>query len=372
MRFGPLIIAVVLALVAGFIALKMIGGSAEPVEPVVQTQTVTAEPTPTGNVYIASQFIPIGTVLTQDMLMTQPWPSNLVSDTFVTDAQPIDLLVGKIARTSFQNGEPISLTKLAGAGEGSFLAGALPKGMRAVTINTDETLGVAGFVFPGDRVDILMTHPVPKYDAASKGVTTEQVTETLLSNVPVLAVDQIANAQEVSQEQQNNGDAASTIHVARTATLMVNPIDGEKLRLGEKIGQLSMALRSVEDRDTVDMAALLRYQNITQFPLDSVGGTGEGTGDGVRVIRGIDAASVSPVSAPNTAGLMPMIANPMISSPVLGGGPGASAAPAVATPSTQPVANVPAVPEMTPPAAIEAPAPLPAPPSVTTVPAATQ
>lgn len=372
MRFGPLIIAVVLALVAGFIALKMIGGSPEPVEPTVQTQTVTAEPTPTGNVYIASQFIPIGTVLTQDMLMTQPWPSNLVSDTFVTDAQPIDLLVGKIARTSFQNGEPISLTKLAGAGEGSFLAGALPKGMRAVTINTDETLGVAGFVFPGDRVDILMTHPVPKLDAATRDVTTEQVTETLLSNVPVLAVDQIANAQEASADQQNNGGAASTIHVARTATLMVNPIDGEKLRLAEKIGQLSMALRSVEDRETVDMAALLRYQNVTQFPLDSVTKPGEGSGDGVRVIRGIEAASVTPVSIPSVAGAMPMLANPMISSPVIGGGPGASVMPVAAAPSTQPTPDMPAVPDLAPPASIEAPAPLPAPPSVTTVPAATQ
>jgi pilus assembly protein CpaB len=354
MRVGPLIIAIALALVAGFVALQMIGKSEpEPAPVVAQT---TSEPTPVSNVYIASQFVPIGTVLTPEMVTSQPWPSNLVGETFVTDAQSPDEIVGKVARSSFQSGEPISLTKLSAPGEGSFMAGSLPKGMRAVTINTDETLGVAGFVFPGDRVDILVTHQVPKWDRATQAIAQEQITEPLLMNIPVLAVDQIANAQEIAaNSNQQDAAAPSTIHVARTVTLMVNPIDGEKLRLGEQVGKLSLALRSVEDHDTIDMAALLRTQHITQYPLDSVTNPGaSGSEGGVRVIRGVAAESVAPITVPTSElTAVPMLASPMPVAATPASGP------AVATPA--PAAE--AAPVATTPEQVSAPAPLPAPPA---------
>lgn len=351
MRLGPLIIAIALALVAGFVALQMIGKS-EPAPAPVVTQT-TSEPTPVANVYIASQFIPIGTVISPEMVTSQPWPANLVGEAFVTDADSPEELVGKVARSSFQMGEPISLTKLSAPGQGSFMAGSLPKGMRAVTINTDETLGVAGFVFPGDRVDILVTHQVPKWDRATQAIAQEQITEPLLMNIPVLAIDQIANAQEIAaNSNQQDAAAPSTIHVARTVTLMVNPIDGEKLRLGEQVGKLSLALRSVEDHDTVDMAALLRTQHITQYPLDSVANPGSAGGEGgVRVIRGVAAESVAPITLPQSAvPAMPMLANPMP----------ATEAPASAAPASGPSVAAPVVAT---PAQVSAPAPLPAPPA---------
>lgn len=303
MRFGPLVIAIVLAVVCGFIALQLMGGKEE--APVVQQQAAApvVKEVETVNVLIASQFIPIGTVIDQQQINSQPWPKNLVSPNFIVDNGDQAQVIGKISRSSFQEGEPFSVTKLSGAGEGSFLAGSLPKGYRALTINTDETLGVAGFVFPGDRVDILITHRVPKWDQLRETPDLQDVTETLLVNVPVLAVDQIANAQEIAaneRQQQQPGTPTSTIHVARTATLMVNPVDAQKLRLGEKVGQLSLALRSIDDRETVDMATLLRLQNITMFPLNSVTnpkGKGGDAGDGVRVIRGTEAQSIEPYEA---------------------------------------------------------------------------
>ena len=307
MRFGPLIIAIVLAVVCGFIAMQVMGDKEE--APVVtQVAAPVVKEVETVNVLIAAQFIPIGSVVGPAQVTSQPWPKNLVNPNFVIDGSDPAGVVGKVTRSSFQEGEPFSLSKLSGPGEGSFLAGSLPKGFRAVTINTDETLGVAGFVFPGDKVDVMITHRVPKWDQLRDSADMQDVTETLLGNVSVLAVDQIANAQEIAanspqqqQQQQQGGAPPSTIHVARTATLMVSPVDAQKLRLGEKIGQLSLALRSVEDRDSVDMATLLRLQNITMFPLDSVtnpkgkGGTAED--EGIRVIRGTEAVSIAPVEA---------------------------------------------------------------------------
>lgn len=376
MRFGPLIIAIVIAVVCGFIALQVMGGKEEPV---VQQQVAApvVKEVETVNVLIASQYIPIGTVIGPQQVVSQPWPKNLLSPNFVVEGNDPNAVVGKISRASFQEGEPFSITKLSGAGEGSFMAGSLPKGFRAVTINTDETMGVAGFVFPGDKVDVLVTHRVPEWNQLREAVDEEDVTETLLANVTVLAVDQIANAQEIAansqQQQQQQGAAPSTIHVARTATLMVNPVDAQKLRLGEKIGQLSLALRSVEDRETIDMATLLQLQNITMYPLDSVTNPkAKGAADeGVRIIRGTEAVNVAPIEPkkPLPAGNNPLQPNstaalmqaPIANASVLPSAAVAQAgAPAEAAPATP--ASAPAVDAST-------PVPVVTVPSVQTVPA---
>ncbi len=302
MRFGPLVIAIVLAVVCGFIAFMVMGSKKEEVAVVAQAPAPVVKEVETVNVLIAAQFIPIGSVISQEQVVSQPWPKNLISPNFIVEGSDPAAVVGKISRASFQEGEPFALSKLSAAGEGSFLAGSLPKGMRAVTINTDETLGVAGFVFPGDKVDILITHRVPRWNQLSDSADQQDITETLLANVSVLAVDQIANAQEIaanSQQQQQGGTGQSTIHIPRTVSVMVNPVDAQKLRLAEKVGQLSLALRSVEDRDTIDMASLLRLQNITMFPLDSVVKPEKSSDakaeDGIRVIRGTAAENIAPV-----------------------------------------------------------------------------
>lgn len=382
MRLGPLVIAVVLAVVCGFIALTVVGGKEEPAPQVVAQQPqVVVKEVETVNVLIASQFVPIGTVISEQHVSSQPWPKNLISPSFMVDTGDMAQIVGKISRSSFQEGEPFAATKLASADEGSFLAGSLPKGMRAVTINTDETLGVAGFVFPGDKVDVLITHRVPKWDQLRDSADMQDITETLLSNVTVMAVDQIANAQEIaanSQQQQNQqqqGAGTSTIHIPRTVSLMVDPVSAQKLRLGEKVGQLSLTLRSAEDRETIDMATLLKLQNITQFPLDSVvapekkaGGEAE---DGIRVIRGTAAENVAPIEPQKKS--LPVVNNPlqvMSSAVPVQTAAVSSSAPASAT-VAQP-APAPSQPATVPVAADISPAlPVVTIPSVQTVPAST-
>jgi pilus assembly protein CpaB len=299
MRFGPLVIAILLAVVCGFVTMQLIG-SQQPAPVATQVAEPMVKEVETVNVLISRGYVPIGTVVTAQRVTSQPWPKNLVGPNFIIEGSDANAVVGKVARASFQEGEPFSMTKLAGANEGSFLAGSLPKGMRAVTINTDETLGVAGFIFPGDKVDVLVTHRVPKWDQLRDSPDQQDITETLLGNISVLAVDQIANAREIaanSRQQSQNGDNNSTIHVPRTATLMVSAADAQKLRLAEKVGQLSLALRSVSDHDAVDISGMTLRQDITGFEIDSVvnpkvgGGAG---GDDIRLIRGTEAVNVVP------------------------------------------------------------------------------
>jgi pilus assembly protein CpaB len=119
--------------------------------------------------------------------------------------------------------EPILANKISAVGQGASIAALLPDGMRAATVRINVVSGVAGFVQPNDSVDVLITRTPP----GGSG----QVTDVLLQNIRVIAIDQTAK----------NPDG--TPKVARTATLEVNPIDAQKLALGEAAGTLSLVLR---------------------------------------------------------------------------------------------------------------------------------
>src|SRR5580658_4035513 len=95
------------------------------------------------------------------MLYIQTWPKHLKLDDMV-EANPSEPsgLLKMVARTPFTKGEPIMLSRLANEKDPSFLAASLPKGMRVVTIAVDQVSGVAGFIFPGDRVDVIITHDI--------------------------------------------------------------------------------------------------------------------------------------------------------------------------------------------------------------------
>jgi pilus assembly protein CpaB len=119
--------------------------------------------------------------------------------------------------------EPILATKITGEGQGASIAALLPDGMRAAAVRLNDVSGVAGFVQPNDSVDVLITRQQPGGDG--------QLTDVLLQNIRVIATDQDA--------QGADGKPV----VARTATLEVNPLDAQKLALGQQVGQLSLVLR---------------------------------------------------------------------------------------------------------------------------------
>lgn len=274
MRVGVIIAAVAAIGLAAVVLMKM--NEAPPSSSNVQASGQSIK---TGNIYVAAQPIPLGTIVTQDMIAIQPWPEHLVLESFIRADGGPDKVVGSLARASFQPQEPIIQSKLANPKDPNFLASELPRGMRVITIPTTETEGVGGFVFPGDHVDVMLTHKVEKekHDERTPGPDFEEesVTETLLTNVMVLAVDQRANGIE--------RDRDGKLIIPRSVSLMASPTDAQRLRLGQQLGKLTLALRSIADRESSDPLVLTQPEEVTQYRMKRTGG---GESGGVLVYRG--------------------------------------------------------------------------------------
>ena len=280
MRFGGLIVAIVLAAVAAAIVLMRTSEAPAPTTPQAAAQAVKSV-----NIYVAAKEIPVGSKITEDMIAIQPWPENLVLDGFAKADAGGAAVIGTIARGTFQAQEPILASKLANANDPNFLAGELPKGMRVITIATNEIEGVAGFVFPGDRIDVLLTREVEREvpthsdadaQAASSAAKPNPITETLLANVKVAAID---------QRSSNTGstDKDGKLLVPRSVSLIVSPTDAQRLRLGAKAGTLTLVLRSLADHDAADVLTVTGMGDISQFKTEEKAQVQE---DGVRVLRG--------------------------------------------------------------------------------------
>jgi pilus assembly protein CpaB len=194
-------------------------------------------PIPTTQVLVAAVDMAPGHFIKPEDLRWQPWPKDSVVDSYILESPgAIDDLGGTVVRTMIGSGEPVTENRLVRPGDRGFLAAVLQPGMRAVSVPVNETSGIAGLIFPGDHVDVILTHAVRQQTAA--GVQTRQVSETVLTNVRVLAIDQSVSM---------TGPAGS---VADTATLEVTPQQAEKISVMMQIGQLSLSLRSLAEADT--------------------------------------------------------------------------------------------------------------------------
>jgi pilus assembly protein CpaB len=273
MRLIGILIAIVLAATMGLAVLKLAGN---------KDKNVVVNPTPaqqqvsTVDVLVAAKEIPVGTALTPDMVDRQPWPSNLVLDQFIVGGGKDANIMGMVTRSHFQAREPLIMNKLANPNDPSFLAAALPEGMRAVTMQTDAVSSVAGFVFPGDHVDIIFTHdkPVDEDELSRKTVLARQqqqpkVSETLLTDIKVLAVDQ----------RSATGNNEKLV-VPVTVSLEMSKAQAQQLRLAEKKGTLALALRSLKDKDNMDVAAPTEEDNITRLSMQ------DASRKHIRIIRG--------------------------------------------------------------------------------------
>jgi pilus assembly protein CpaB len=276
MRGVGLLIAVVLALVAGFVTMKLLGSDRPSSGGVVAN--VSQPDYQTVNVLIARKEIPIGEKIDASMLDTQPWPSHLLGEGFVTDAEQSKKVVGMMTRSSFQAREPILTTKISSPNDPSFLAAALPKGKKVVTISTDGVAGVAGFVYPGDRVDVIVTHKIPKPTDDSHRILQQEletVTETLLSNVKVLAVDQRASGGAVPKDKKA---------LPSSISLEVTLEEAQRLRLAQDTGYVSMTLRSLLDKDVQDKSVVTFVRDLNTS--GAYKKEGEAQSNKVVIIRG--------------------------------------------------------------------------------------
>lgn len=293
MRFGGLIAAIVLAAIAAVVVLRMSAKEPEPVAPVIGAPV--QQEIKTTNVFVARQPIPIGTRITEEMLSQQPWPSHLLVKGFVTNESGVNV-IGMVARSAFQQDEPLLMSKLSNPDDPNFLAGALPKGMRIITLQTNEVEGIGGFVFPGDFVDVILTHEVRSLGVSpTDGQPREErnsVTETLLTNVKVMAVDQRASGTGTT-------DGKGNLIIPRSVSLMVSPADAQRLRLAQQKGTVTLVLRSLADRESSDPLTVTGEDQITQR------NPAEGpiaNRVGVIVVRGVTIGKNDrPVSFPNYA-----------------------------------------------------------------------
>ena len=224
---GALVIAIGTALAAR----SMFAGAAAP------EATAAAPAEPQGpKVLVAKRSLPAGTIVTADAISYQLWPQELVQDAYFIDGEAnMEQLLGTVVRLPIAAGEPVTQGSLVAPGDRGFLAAALGPGMRAVTISVSARTGVGGFVFPGDRVDLLLTQTVEGQEAM--GLRT---TETILSNLRVLATDQ-------STETETTEDGRTVVRAFRSVTLEVTPRIAEKIAVAETIGALSLTLRSIAD-----------------------------------------------------------------------------------------------------------------------------
>ena len=201
------------------------------------TPEAEAAPKPMGpKVLVAQRALPTGTIITADSISFQDWPKEMVQDAYFIDGEAdLTKLVGTVVRYPVTAGEPLTQGALVAPGDRGFLAAALGPGMRAVTIPVSAKTGVGGFIFPGDRVDLLLTQSVK--GGGSGG--TLKVSETVLRNLRVLATDQKTESKTV--------DGKTVVRAFRTVTLEVTPRIAEKVAVSQTIGKLSLTLRSLAD-----------------------------------------------------------------------------------------------------------------------------
>lgn len=218
----------------GAAALLMPGESAPP-----QVEAVAPAPINTVDILVASVEVPMGQTLRPSDLRWQAWPADIIPVGLIRRNETPNALedsAGSIVRSSFLSGEPIRKERLIKADGGGFMSAVLPSGMRAVAISIDTrgATSAGGFILPNDRVDVLRIY---RDEEASRGGGGDvQLSETILSNIRVLAIGQ--------NVQERNGEKVVT---GETATLELTPQQAEQITLAQKVGQLSLALRSLAD-----------------------------------------------------------------------------------------------------------------------------
>ena len=213
------------------IALVAAVGSALLLTRYMEARTAEAR-VPTETVLVAEMDLPVGSELRPEHLRPLAWPVASLPDGFFKDPKQLE---GKIIATRVYKGEAILATKLAGNEGGTGLSALLPAGMRAAAVRVDDVVGVAGFIHPGDNVDVIVT-----IRAEGSGATVQS--KIILQNIKVLAV---------GKELDHRSKGGEKVVPATVATLMVDTDQSERLALAASQGRLLLTLRSSADTEEV-------------------------------------------------------------------------------------------------------------------------
>jgi len=188
------------------------------------------------NVRVAAAPLQVGTFLDDAKAPFAPMPEDAVAEDWVTDEDRG--MLGAVIIAPVAPGEPVRRGDLLAPGQEGFLAAVLRPGFRAISLPVDAVSGNAGHIFPGDRVDLLLTQEI---EDAGENSGRRWASETILRDVRVIAVDQRLGA-----DLANRASAAGEeLSVARTITLEVRPGGAETIAVARNLGAISLTLRSL-------------------------------------------------------------------------------------------------------------------------------
>ena len=236
-KLALLVGALAIAVITAFMAKNMFAGAGA-------QQAAAAPVVPVGpKVLVARKALPVGTIIDAESFTYQPWPKELMQTAYYVEGSPdsdTKMLLGTVVRYPITAGQPVTRGALVGPQDRGFLAAALGPGMRAITVPVNVSTGVAGFVFPGDHVDVVLTQQV---EGGGDGPALK-VSETIIRNVRVLATDQ-----RISEKDK---DGKTEVKTFSNVTFEVTPRIAEKLAVAQSMGTLSLSLRSLAD-NTADL-----------------------------------------------------------------------------------------------------------------------
>lgn len=259
-RLLIVLVAAVSAIGLAVVLQRALGGKSA--APAAQAAPAATPGKPMTQVLVAKRDLPIGTRLVAADVSWQAWPSDAINGAFITNGaappkpdgkvdaakatlaatadqmiggDPAKAVEGAIVRDPILTGEPITNRKIVRGGEGGYLSVVLTPGKRAMSVPVTSDTAAGGFILPGDRVDVLTTHDAPIAGEGGVGGKAA-VSETVLQNIRVLALDQATAAEK---------DAKSI--VAATATLEVGPVEAEALARAKATGAITLALRAYTD-----------------------------------------------------------------------------------------------------------------------------
>jgi pilus assembly protein CpaB len=233
-KVALLIGALVIAVITAVMAKNMFAGAG--------AQQAAAATVPMGpKVLVAKKPLPAGMIIDPESFALQPWPKELMQSAYYVEGQPDGdpkKLLGTVVRYPITAGQPVTRGSLVGPQDRGFLAAALGPGMCAITVPVNVTSGVAGFVFPGDHVDMVLTQQV---QGGGEGAALK-VSETIIRNLRVLATDQ--------RITEKDDDGKTQVKTFSNVTMEVTPKIAEKIAVAQSLGSLSLSLRSIADNTT--------------------------------------------------------------------------------------------------------------------------
>jgi pilus assembly protein CpaB len=237
----------------------MAGGAAWVANSWVNGQLVSqADAAPNTQLVVTAAIgIPFATKVEGRHIKLTEVPEGVLPAGAFTDLEQVE---GQVSTTSIARGEILVAERFAAHSRGSTLAALVAPNMRAVTVRVDDVIGVGGFLLPGNTVDVL---------AARKDRNQRATTETILTNIKVLAVDQTAATEENEPV------------IVRAVTLEMTPKEAEKVVKARTEGSIQLTLRNPEEEDVIPEPVkkrVVRARAPTQAPVDS----------SVEIIRGTD------------------------------------------------------------------------------------